>query len=121
MRLVDHFENIVKLDDGIIYYTQVGNQNQEIAWNTLSVIRLLAGGLSEVKLLVDYTTSGVMDKEAVESGFYALETLPIDKVAIIGASSYLRKLVTTMARTAGKSNTIHFAKSRQAAIDWLKT
>lgn len=114
-----HLKNLVKLEDGIIYYTQAGNQNRQIAMNTIYVIQLLAGGLSEVKLLVDYTDSGEMDEEAIQKGYYALETLPLDKVAIIGASPYLKKLVMTMARAAGKSNVIHFAKTREAALEWL--
>lgn len=118
---MNQLQNFVKLDDGIIYYTQAGNQNRKIALNTISVIRFLAGGLSEVKLLVDYTDSGEMDEEAIQNGFYALETLPLDKVAIIGASPYLAELVTTMAHAAGKSDVIHFAKSREAAIDWLNS
>ena len=112
-------QNIVKLDDGIIYYAQVGNQTKEIAWNTLSLIRLLAGGLTEVKLLVDYSEAGGMDDEAIQSGYYALESLPIDQAAIIGATAYIRNLVMTMGHAAGKGNTINFAKSRKSAIDWL--
>lgn len=113
-------QNSVKLDDGIICYTQAGDQNREAGLNTISAIRNLAGGLSEVKLLVDYTDSGSMDEEAIQNGFYALRSLPIDKVAIIGASPFLKELITTMALAAGKSNIIHFAKSREAALAWLK-
>lgn len=116
---MDKMQNLVKLEDGIIYYTQAGNQTQEIALNTLAVIRFLAGTLPEVKLLVDYTNSGEMDKEAIQHGYYALEVLPLDKVAIIGASPYLKELVLTMARAAGKDSTIHFSKSREAALSWL--
>lgn len=117
---MSYLKNHVMLEDGIIYYTQAGDQDQEIAQNTLSVIRFLAGGLTEVKLLADYTNSGHMDKEAIEHGFYALEVLPLDKVAIIGASPYMVELVTAMASAAGKSKAIHFADSREAAVAWLK-
>src|SRR6185437_5232524 len=106
-------QNSVELVDGIICFTQAGDQNREIAMNTLSVIMLLAGGMTEVKLLVDYTDSGEMDDEAIQKGFYALQILPLSKSAIIGASPHLKKLVTTMARTAGKSKIIHFAKNRK--------
>jgi hypothetical protein len=112
-------QNHVKLKDGIIFYTQCGKQTQEVAINTLSVIRFLAGGLPEVRLLADYTFSGEMDKEAIEQGYYALEVLPIDKAAIIGASPYLKDLVTKMSEAAGKGNVIYFASSRKEAIAWL--
>lgn len=112
-------QNLVKLDDGIIFYTQAGDQSRVIAENSIAVIRLLAGGMSVVKLLADYSDTGDMDEEAIQKGFLALETLPLDKVAIIGASPYLKELVTEMARNAGKSKIIHFAKDREEAVRWL--
>ncbi|HXR49527.1 MAG TPA: hypothetical protein VN778_00665 [Verrucomicrobiae bacterium] len=113
-------QNLIELKDGIIYYTQAGDQTQKISTNTIEAIRLLAEGLPEVKLLVDYGASGKMSKESLQSGLYAMQSLRLDKVAIIWASPYLIELVSSMARTAGKSKIIHFAESREAAIDWLK-
>lgn len=113
-------KNHVMLEDGIIYYNQAGNQDRNTAQNTLSVIRFLADGLPEVKLLVDYTASDQMDEAAIQEGYYALQVLPIDKAAIVGASPHMVKLVTEMAEAAGKSQVIHFANSRAAAIAWLK-
>jgi hypothetical protein len=117
---MDYLKNRVKLEDGIIFYTQAGDQDQEVALNTLSVIRFLAGGLSEVKMLVDYSKSGHMTEAAIEQGYYALQVLPLDKVAIIGASPQMVELVTEMANLAGKSQAIHFADNRAAALAWLK-
>jgi hypothetical protein len=116
---MSHLKNHVMLEDGIIYYTQAGDQDKDIAQNTLSVIRFLAGSLPEVKLLVDYSASGHMDEEAIRQGYYALEVLPLDKVAIVGASPDMVELVTDMARAAGKNDTIYFAKNRDDALAWL--
>ncbi|HET6924288.1 MAG TPA: hypothetical protein VFH39_00465, partial [Candidatus Saccharimonadales bacterium] len=91
----------------------------EIAVNTIATIRLLAAGMDEVKLLADYTDSGEMDDGAIQKGFDALELLPLDKVAVIGASPSLKKLITAMARAAGKGKIIYFAKDRADGIAWL--
>jgi len=113
-------KNEVKIEDGIIYYTQAGDQNKRKAKNTVAVMRFLAGGMSEVKILADYTNSGEMDDAAIQTGYFALEVLPLDRLAIIGASPAMKELIATMAQAAGKSDVIHFASSREAAIVWLK-
>jgi len=113
-------QNIVKIDDDIIYYKQVGDQTREKSYNTIALLRFLTGGMKEVKFLVDYSNSGKMEEASIKSGFYALKVLPISKVAIIGATPELKKLVITMAGAAKKSDMIYFAKSRKTAIEWLK-
>lgn len=115
-----NMQNFTKLDGGIIYYTQAGDQNLEMANNTVAVIRFLAGGMDEVKILADYTNSGTLDEGAIQTGFYALGVLPITQVAVIGASPELKELIMTMAQAAGKGEMIHFANSRKAAIAWLR-
>ena len=111
--------NVIELHDGIIFYTQAGDQSGEAVTHSVNAIRLLADGMPEVKILVDYTHSGKLSKEALQAGFYALKDINFDKVAIFGASPYMRKLVNTMASAAGKGHIIHFAKTRKEAQEWL--
>src|SRR5690242_11109636 len=99
--IMDQTQNLAILDDGILYYSQVGNQNGGKAVNTLATIKFLAGSMSELKVMADYTRSGTMDEAAIREGFTALEVLPLTKVAVIGASPYLTKLITEMAEAAG--------------------
>jgi hypothetical protein len=112
--------NIIELKDGIIRFTQIGDQNQGTANHTIGAIKLLAEGLKEIKILADYRNSGKMDKNALQGGYFALKDIDIDKAAVVGASPYLIRQVNAMSSAAGKNEIIYFAKSVEEALEWLK-
>jgi hypothetical protein len=114
-------KNSVKLKDGIIFITQVGDQTYESIDGITKEVQRLSVGLKEVKILVDHHQAGKLDIGARKAGFEVGRTLHFDKMAFYGTSPYMVGLINLLARSVGKRDKAHFAKTYEEALAWLET
>jgi len=118
--MVRHDRNSARLEGGIIFIVQSGDQSYEAITSLTKEVEKLSRGLKEVKILVDHKGVGKIDIGARKAAFNVARHLPYDKMAFYGTSPYMTGLINLLARSVGKQHSIYFAKSLREAQQWLK-
>jgi len=107
-------------EDDILYETVVGEQNAKLAIEMLeSVNKLKSMVEGKVNVLIDLNKTGRTSAEARKIGQGAFEDEKIGKVALFGLHPVAR-VIASFFMGATKKKDIHFFKSKEEALAWLK-
>lgn len=111
-------------DDGLLHQLYIGDQTAEtitdIVQQSEAVMRQLQKQDKPINILVDLSKIGHQNLGARRVASYVLKHWPYRKIAIFGASSYLRHVANLMVLANGRSHMVRSFASQQAATDWLK-
>lgn len=118
--------NQVTLDPhGFIRHTYKGDQDSvtvgHVITQTMAIIRDLQakGDPRTINLLVDLSAIDKLPLSARKAGAKALQSLPYQKIAIIGGNPFLRQVVNFVIMAARKQNKVKQLSSEATAIAWL--
>lgn len=110
-------------NDGIMCMSYKGDQTAETIQETVGRAKLLIEKIKQKNklalILVDLHKLGSINAEARRVGSEALTQIPYDRIAIFGASRFLRYMVTLIIKGSGKSDVVRYFAAEPEARKWL--
>ena len=107
-------------EDNIIYCTTVGEIDDEIAIKfdeaTLKLMNMVEG---KANLFIDLSRTGVATSKSRKMGKRMFENEKIGKIAMFGMHPVARVVASFVMGVTNKED-MHFFKSKEDALSWLK-
>src|SRR5688500_9003283 len=113
--------NEVVLKDGIIEMIERGDQTKQKMLDMRTEVERLSQGLSPILILVDLNEVNRTDMGARKEAKKVADDMVFDRMAFIGASTFISTVLKLIIRASGKPRSIQFFKTRSQAIGWLNS
>lgn len=116
--------NDVRLgQDDVIYQEYVGTQTAESVKQTVEKTTAIVVSLRQqqkrVNVLVDISHIGSIDTEVRLAAFEGIGKLDMDKLAIIGATLFLRHVISLVLYSSPKKEKVRLFDTTDEAMRWL--
>lgn len=117
--------NTVRREGDIIKVDYIGPQDYQtasgITSKNLEFCKQLQTEGKPVLVLIHVDQVTTQDSGARKASMEAMQTLPLDKMAVVGAPLFIRHVAQFVARAAGKADKVKYFDSESAALEWLNS
>lgn len=112
-------------EDEFIHADVIGDQG----YNSLQIIKnqiaefakTLRAKKKQVRILGDLTKMTKQDSGARKGGYDIIAFADYDKIAVFGASPFLKNVANLVAKFAQKTEAVKFFRNQEEAVEWLKS